>query len=101
MTTMIRTRKPSASTAIIAAALAMGLSMIAARDAGAVSLSVQMACAADYFAYCSKHEIGSPGVRACMRANGLKLSKRCVSALVAAGEVSQAEVDRRAAAAAR
>jgi hypothetical protein len=30
-----------------------------------------------------------------MRSSGPKLSKRCISALVAAGEVSQVEVDRR------
>jgi hypothetical protein len=33
-----------------------------------------------------------------MRANGLKLSQSCVNALIAAGEVSKAEVARRAAA---
>jgi hypothetical protein len=33
-----------------------------------------------------------------MRANGLKLSQRCVNALVAAGEVSANEVARRQAA---
>jgi hypothetical protein len=33
-----------------------------------------------------------------MRANGLKLSNRCVNALVAAGEVSKSEVQRRIAA---
>jgi hypothetical protein len=32
-----------------------------------------------------------------MRANGHKLSKRCVNALVSAGEVSKAEVERRSA----
>jgi hypothetical protein len=31
-----------------------------------------------------------------MRANGLKLSKGCVNALIAAGEVSKDEVARRA-----
>jgi len=39
-----------------------------------------------------------PGVRRCMRANGLKLSKGCLSAPIAAGEVSKADVARRAAA---
>ena len=39
-----------------------------------------------------------PGVRRCMRANGLKLSLGCVNALIAAGEVSKAQVARRAAA---
>jgi hypothetical protein len=67
-----------------------------ATQAGAVSMRVQIACASDYYAYCSQHTPDSPGVRQCMRTNGLKLSRVCVSALVAAGEVSQAEVARRA-----
>jgi hypothetical protein len=53
-------------------------------------MRVQMACANDYMAYCSQHDPDGPGVRQCMRANGLKLSKGCVSALIAAGEVSKA-----------
>lgn len=66
-------------------------------EASAVSARVKVACASDYFAYCRAHAVGSPGVRQCMHAAGPKLSKRCVNALVAAGEVSQAEVARRAA----
>lgn len=65
------------------------------RDAFATSLAVQLACASDYYSYCSKHDPDGPGVRACMRANGARLSKSCISALVASGEVQQAEVDRR------
>jgi hypothetical protein len=34
-------------------------------------------------------------LRMCMDRNGHKLSKGCVNALIKAGEVSQAEVDRR------
>jgi hypothetical protein len=49
----------------------------------------------DYFSYCSQHEVGSQALRQCMRQAGPKLSKRCIGALVAAGEVSQVEVDRR------
>ena len=64
-------------------------------EAGAVSARVKVACASDYFAYCRAHAVGSPGVRQCMRAAGPKLSKRCVNALVASGEVSAAEVSRR------
>jgi len=83
-----------------------GLTMLAAlsalaggnSEAGAVSARVRMACAGDYFSYCSQHSLSSPGVRQCMRANGLRLSDRCVSALVAAGEVSASEVARRQAA---
>jgi hypothetical protein len=63
----------------------------------AVSLKVQLACAADYYAYCSKHDPNGPGVRACMSSNGHKLSTRCVNALIAAGEISKSEVQRRTA----
>jgi hypothetical protein len=67
-------------------------------EAEAVSARVKMACAGDYFSYCSQHSPSSPAVRQCMRANGLRLSDRCVSALLAAGEVSASEVARRQAA---
>lgn len=71
---------------------------VQASPAAAVSLAVKMACMTDYMSHCSQHAVGSPAVRSCMRAVGNRLSKRCVSALIAAGEVSQAEVDRRRAA---
>ncbi|MBU2582340.1 MAG: hypothetical protein KJ622_11545, partial [Alphaproteobacteria bacterium] len=63
----------------------------------AVSSAVKYACMGDYFSYCSDHAPGSSGVKQCMRANGNKLSKGCVRALVKAGMVSQSEVSRRAA----
>lgn len=71
------------------------LTGVLASEAGAVSLTVKLACAGDYYAYCSQHAPDTPGVRQCMRAHGSKLSQRCVGALIAAGEVSKAEVDRR------
>ena len=80
---------------LVAALLGLGTAGLHASPASALSLAVQMACASDYYAYCAKHDPNGPGVRACMRANGLKLSDRCVNALIAAGEITQAEVDRR------
>jgi hypothetical protein len=77
-------------------ALAFSSLVLCTTAAGAVSKRVETACASDYMAYCSQHDPDGPGVRRCMRANGLKLSKGCVSALIAAGEVSKAEVARRA-----
>ena len=66
-----------------------------ATPAAAVSLAVKMACMSDYLANCSQHAIGSPGP-ALVHARGWpRLSKGCVSALIANGEVSQAEVDKR------
>jgi hypothetical protein len=77
------------SIAIVAAALPM------ASNAFAVSLKVQIACAADYYAHCSAYSPTSTQVRSCMRAVGAALSKRCVDALVASGEVSSKEVAHR------
>lgn len=84
--------------AIVALAMLGGVA-VPSGDAGAVSLRVKLACASDYYAYCSDHAPDSPGVRQCMRSNGLKLSKGCVNALVGAGEVSKDEVSRRSASA--
>ena len=41
----------------------------------------ERACANDYLTYCSQHDPDGPGVRQCMRANGLKRRRGCVSAL--------------------
>lgn len=81
------------------AVIAAGFAAFSSTTAGAVDIRVSLACATDYYAYCSQHPTEGPAVRQCMRANGLKLSNRCVSALIDAGEVSKAEVERRAAAA--
>jgi hypothetical protein len=85
-------------TRTIALSLTLAAFAVQASPASAVSLAVKMACMTDYMSHCSQHAIGTPAVRSCMRAVGNRLSKRCVNALVAAGEVSQAEVDRRRAA---
>ena len=79
------------------AAFGIGALVCLVAEAHAASARVQSACASDYFAYCSQHDPDGPGVRRCMRANGLKLSMTCINALIAAGEVSRAEVARRAA----
>ena len=62
--------------------------------ASAVGWKTQLNCANDYYAYCSKYAVGSADVRRCMRSNGPRLSKACVNALIADGEISRSEVDR-------
>lgn len=76
--------------ATVAASFAGG---IFAGKASAASLAVELACAADYYAYCSQHPSEGNAVRTCMRANGDKLSSRCIKALISAGEVSKSEVE--------
>ncbi|MGO9171296.1 MAG: hypothetical protein ACLP7P_04945 [Rhodomicrobium sp.] len=89
--------KARAGLKIIAGFVLMSAVAGQSSQAPAASLAVELACAADYYAYCSKHDPDGPEVRACMRSNGHKLSQRCLRALVAAGEVSKNEVDRRTA----
>ncbi len=74
----------------VAAAAALALFAFAT-PAGAVSQAVKNACANDYFTHCSMHAVGSPGVRKCMRAVGPKLSKPCITALVADGQVNASD----------
>ena len=45
----------------------------------------------------ARYAVGSRELRQCMNTNGHRLSKRCVNALVADGEISANEVARRAA----
>lgn len=84
-------------TRLAAAAAAVSAAVLGAGGAVANSLAVQLACANDYYAYCSRHNPDSAATRSCMRANGNRLSQRCINALVAAGEVSKAQVARKAA----
>jgi hypothetical protein len=55
-------------------------------------------CAEDYRRFCSQWGLETRGLQNCMRSHGDRLSKVCVRGLIAAGAVSQAEVDRRRAA---
>ena len=93
-----KTLKLTSSRSALTAALVLGALILPASQAAAVSARVRMACIGDYLSYCSAHSTGSPGVRQCMRANGSRLSKTCVNALIAAGEVSKEETSRKAAA---
>lgn len=83
-------------TALIAA-VAFIATITAIPHAHAVSPQVRNACANDYFSNCSAYAPNSPQTRKCMRAVGYRLSKNCISALVASGEVSKAEIARRSA----
>jgi hypothetical protein len=73
---------------VSAAAVVFTANSASARD---VSPAVKRACANDYFAHCSMHPVGTPAVRKCMRAVGPRLSKPCIGALAAAGEVTKSD----------
>jgi len=64
-------------------------------QAQSYSKAVQQSCHADYKKYCGEYGLESTALRSCMDRNGASLTKSCVNALVQAGEISQAEVNRR------
>ena len=59
-----------------------------------ITQRVKNACRSEYYAYCSAHAVPSAGLRSCMRGVQDHLSQGCLKELVAAGEVSKAEVRR-------
>ena len=63
--------------------------------AAPITKEEQQQCHNDYHQYCGEYGLDSPALRTCMDKNGKHLSKGCVEALIDAGEVSRAEVDRR------
>jgi quinolinate synthase len=94
MTSFVKMARKASRTVLRSAVVLAGVTLMTG-NAFAFSFSVQMACATDYYAHCSAYSLSSPQLRSCMRAVGTGLSKRCVNALIADGEVSAAEVSRR------
>lgn len=76
-------------------ALCVGFTHEATAEQSRYSKAVQQACMADYKKLCGEYGIETAALRTCMDKNGHSLTKTCVNALIDAGEVSQAEVDRR------
>ena len=66
-----------------------------------VSKHVQNHCVQDYKKYCHEWGIETKGLTNCMHRHGDRLTNACIAALVQAGEVSRAEVNRRKEAAAK
>ena len=69
--------------------------LVGMAGADSYSKAVKQSCAADYRKYCGDYGLESAALRVCMDKAGKSLSKGCVNALVASGEISQAEVSRR------
>ena len=81
------------SVAAMLAVFAVTLAL-APEPASAVTARIKRDCKSDYNRYCKKYELGSEGLRACMSRSIRKVSKRCISALVAGGEMTQAQANR-------
>jgi len=78
------------------ATLLIVLAMIVFTASSAVAGKRQ--CAEDYRRFCSQWGLETRGLENCMRSHGDRLTHACVRGLIAAGAVSQAEVNRRRAA---
>ncbi|HZP09642.1 hypothetical protein [Methyloceanibacter sp.] len=63
-------------------------------QAGSITKGMQDNCANDYRKFCGDYGLQTAALNLCMKRAGPSLSPACVQALVQAGKVSQAEVDR-------
>ena len=64
------------------------------RAGGAITKDMQTYCVNDYKKFCGDYGLQSAALNLCMRKAGPGLSPACVQALVKAGKVSQADVDK-------
>jgi hypothetical protein len=78
---------------LLIAVSTFGFASFAQAESVTISPAVQQNCQWDYHNFCSQYAIGSELLDMCFRSNGPKLSKPCVDALIAAGDVSQEYVD--------
>jgi hypothetical protein len=81
------------SVAAMLAVFAVTLAL-APEPASAVTARIKRDCKSDYNRYCKKYELGSEGLRACMSRSIRGVSNRCISALVAGGEMTKAQAER-------
>ena len=80
---------------LLLASILLAFSVGSATAQHTYSKAVQKACGNDYHRHCPQYGIETEALRLCMDKAGQALSKTCVNALVDAGEVSKAEVERR------
>jgi hypothetical protein len=90
--TSYRSRLPTALALILC--VVCSAPSVAWAQAGAISKDMQTYCVNDYKKFCGDYGLQSNALNLCMRKAGPSLSPACVNALVQAGKVSQAEVDK-------
>ena len=73
----------------------LGFVSAVAADAKPITEAEKKHCASAYHQYCGEYGLESAALRNCMSRIGRSLSNACVDALIEAGEVSRAEVERR------
>jgi hypothetical protein len=63
-------------------------------QAGTISKGMQNNCVNDYKKFCGDYGLQTAALNLCMKKAGPSLSPACVQALVQAGKVTQADVDK-------
>jgi hypothetical protein len=86
-----RSRLPTVCAVILSICAAPSLALA---QAGTITKGMQDNCANDYRKFCGDYGLQTAALNLCMKKAGPSLSPACVQALVQAGKVSQAEVDR-------
>lgn len=81
--------------AVLPIALVSAFGFLPVALAAPITPLVQKECREDYRRYCNEYGLETQALRLCMDRAGQNLSHGCVNALVKAGEVSGAEVQRR------
>ena len=74
--------------------LVLALPSAALAQAGTITKGMQNNCANDYKKFCGDYGLQTAALNVCMKKAGPSLSPACVQALVQAGKVSQADVDK-------
>jgi hypothetical protein len=87
-----RVRLPAALGLILCVLCASSSQVLA--QAGNITKGMQNNCANDYKKFCGDYGLQSAALNLCMKKAGPSLSPACVQALVQAGKVSQAEVNK-------
>jgi hypothetical protein len=90
--TSYRSRLPTALALILS--VTCSAPSAAWAQAGTITKDMQTYCVNDYKKFCGDYGLQSNALNLCMRKAGPGLSPACVQALVKAGKVSQAEVDK-------
>jgi hypothetical protein len=90
--TCYRTRLPTAFVFMVL--LVCAAPSAAWAQAGTITKGMQNYCVNDYKKFCGDYGLQSNALNLCMKKAGPSLSPACVQALVQAGKVSQADVDR-------
>jgi hypothetical protein len=77
----------------IAIVMMLGLAGVARAESVTITKAVQDACAWEYDKFCNQYGIGSELLDICFKQHADVMTKACVDALIAAGDVSQEYVD--------